>query len=314
VKCWLATNGFCKVTSEAPCAVCDSEVLKPWRWAGLQRCGSCGYVRKAISPNGHTPESLQEAYFDENFAQDDDFFVRFYEKQNARRRLSQIVRFKKGGAALEVGVGRGTLLATLRERGFQVEGLELSEAVRSYVARQTGIAIHSGKLSSLAARARTGRYDVIVMSHVLEHIDDLRDSLAAIGGLLNPDGILYLAVPNVSCWNSHLPGWTGYEPYHVHYFQMGSLKRLLETAGFRVLKASTFEPLSGWFNAFTRSLRHTSPDLRPSTNSGAGPSSLLKSAYNVGRLAFGGLTSPLRWVQAAIGRGEELVIVATPSR
>jgi SAM-dependent methyltransferase len=153
------------------------------------------------------------------------------------------------------------------------------------------------------------------MCHVLEHISDLHAALGAVKRLLKPEGFLYVAVPNVGAWNASFAGWTGYEPYHFHYFHAASLKRVLEVAGFEVWREWTFEPISGWFNTLVRSLRHRLPHLSrddSETHEDASRNGITVVGYNICRLVSGVLASPLRWAQGALGYGEELIVVARP--
>jgi 2-polyprenyl-3-methyl-5-hydroxy-6-metoxy-1,4-benzoquinol methylase len=97
-------------------------------------------------------------------------------------------------------------------------------------------------------------FDVIVMSHVIEHVPDPLHFLTHVRKMINKDGILYIATPNVVCWESRLDGWASYEPYHLIYFSPSTIKLALERSGFQALAVYTREPLSSWSNALLRSL------------------------------------------------------------
>jgi SAM-dependent methyltransferase len=214
---------------------------------------------------------------------------------------------------LEIGVGRGNLLSSLKTAGYDVVGLDLSPAVCKQVQERYAVTVRCGTVESHANETPAGTYDIILMCHVLEHIDSLRVALSAIRRLLKAKGILYVAVPNVSSWNARLPGWTGYEPYHRHYFRPDTLRHVLESAGFKVKFEKTAEPISGWFNAITRSVLRRLPDLEPSARRNTNHDNrILWFTYNVMRIAAGALISPLRWLQSGLGYGEELIMMAQP--
>jgi hypothetical protein len=140
-------------------------------------------------------------------------------------------------------------------------------------------------------------------------------SLQAARRLLKPTGILYIAAPNIAAWNAYLPGWTGYEPYHAHYFSVASLRRILQSAGFRVVLERTFEPISGWSNAIVRSVQHRTPDLQVPNHDRKvtiHTDGIILALYNTLRIVTGLLLSPLRWAQSSMGHGEELVMIAQP--
>jgi hypothetical protein len=134
----------------------------------------------------------------------------------------------------------------------------------------------------------------------------LGPALEAVHGLLRPGGITYLAVPNIGAPEALLPGWTGYQPYHLHYFRPATLEALLRRHGFAVLACRTREPFSGWTNAVVNSLRR--PAAGEST--AARPRRSLALAYNVVRFAIGAGSWPVRLAQQWSGYGEEIEIVA----
>jgi SAM-dependent methyltransferase len=296
-----------------PCPVCSGDRFKSWRWSGLEACVCCGHVRKVLDRTEEPSDKIQRVYFDMQFALQEDLLTHFYERLNAKRRLRELSKILPTGLVLEVGVGRGLLLFTLKSAGYSVEGIDVSPQVCAAVQARYGLPLHCGTLESYAEVGSPGTYDSVIMCHVLEHIESLSPTLRAIRRLLRESGILYLAVPNLSAWNAYLPGWTGYEPYHVHYFGSVCLRQALESAGFEVLYERTFEPLSGWFNTIVRSVRRHSPALDASLN---GPhrnsyqNGFMWVLYNVMRIGTGILLSPLRWFQSALGRGEELVLIA----
>lgn len=260
--------------------------------------------------------SIQDAYFDADFASQDDAFTQFYERLNIKRRLREIKQFITQGQALEVGVGRGNLLCALQGAGYEASGIDLSNAVCTAIQARYGLSVHCNSLEAYAETMPAGAYDLIIMCHVLEHVGSLPLTLQAISHLLKQEGVLFIAVPNLFCWNARLPGWTGYEPYHLHYFSPGTLRQLLESAGFEVIYERTFEPLSGWFNAITKSLLYHSPDLEVSVSEPQVNNyhkGLRWGLYNVMRISIGSLLSPLRWLQSALGYGEELVMIARPN-
>jgi len=80
-----------------------------------------------------------------------------------------------------------------------------------------------------------------------------------------------------------------------------------------VLSRWTFEPLSGWFNAVVGSIwrplwpEATQLQTEPNTYK---TGLLVRSLYNLGRIATGAALGPLRWSQGAVGYGEELVVIA----
>jgi SAM-dependent methyltransferase len=90
------------------------------------------------------------------------------------------------------------------------------------------------------ARAHPDRtVDVVTLFHVLEHVHEPGRFLAGIHGILAPDGLLFLEVPNFGSAVARRDpvAWTGTAiSDHVLHYTGASLERLLGDTGFRVLE------------------------------------------------------------------------------
>jgi len=95
-----------------------------------------------------------------------------------------------------------------------------------------------------------GKFDVVNMGEVLEHLTDPADMLSIVKGLIKPGGVLSLVVPNdfnplQTVLRDHLgfkPWWVA-PPHHLNYFSHDSLKRLVERSGFEVLRVESTFPI-----------------------------------------------------------------------
>jgi len=291
------------------CPICHNAEFREYKFGGLEECSRCNHVRRSQTESG---EEIQIEHFGENFvARSALSFEVFYEYLNNRTRTKQLGRVLNHGArVLEVGVGHGRLLRTLVDSGYCAEGIDLSLAVARAAHSAFQVTVHCTSIRDFARTSERGAWDAIVMCHVLEHFQDPLAALEAARVLLKPRGILFLAVPNVSAPEARLPGWTGYAPYHFHYFRPATLSQLLRNCGFQVQRVETFEPFSGWFNALTRSMIGVAAAVCADHGRFSGRHSPIRLAYDIARIAFGALLSPIRWLQSAAGYGEELTIVA----
>lgn len=100
-----------------------------------------------------------------------------------------------GLRVLEVGCYEGFLLKLLRDRGAIVHGVEPSESAAELASVRWGVPVETGRFEDVALE--TERFDLIVLSHVLEHLTDPRAAIARCCELLVPDGMLFIEVPNV---------------------------------------------------------------------------------------------------------------------
>ncbi|MEK6794971.1 MAG: class I SAM-dependent methyltransferase [Spirochaetota bacterium] len=147
--------------------------------------------------------------------------------------ISMIKKHVRGGRMLEIGCGRGEFLFEAQKHGFSVEGIEPSASGRKFAQDHFGISVRKG----FAENAHfSGRYDVIVMRHVLEHVNDFQQCLKNIArnGLL-PNGILFLKLPRMDSWEAryYRKFWSGYDtPRHRVHFSLRGIVSTLHDLGF----------------------------------------------------------------------------------
>ena len=128
---------------------------------------------------------------------------------------------------LDIGCASGRLLANIRDRGFpEVTGLDPSPACAATAARLYGIAVRTMTLREIAASAE--RFDVVIMVGVLEHLRDLESAFGQLRALLNPSGLLYVEVPDVTAFADwpNAP-YQDFSTEHINFFSPVSLGNLM---------------------------------------------------------------------------------------
>jgi 2-polyprenyl-3-methyl-5-hydroxy-6-metoxy-1,4-benzoquinol methylase len=135
---------------------------------------------------------------------------------------------EKVSRQLDVGCSMGILLQRFAEKFHcQPVGIEPGEAHRLR-ANQAGLAVYAA-LEELE-KAGAGHFDLISMSHVLEHLPDPVGYLVHLReALLDPRGWLLLEVPNLYAHDS-------FEVAHLVSYSAHTLLQTLEKAGFEVVK------------------------------------------------------------------------------
>lgn len=138
------------------------------------------------------------------------------------------------GHLLELGCGSGQILKRMQQMGWQVEGVDFdSSAVEN--ARSKGLKVHFGTLE--AQNYPDNKFDVIFMSHLLEHIHDPLRLLKDGYRILKPGGQLILVTPNNESLGHKFfkEAWRGLEvPRHLYLFTLKTLQELSRKAGFKV--------------------------------------------------------------------------------
>lgn len=142
--------------------------------------------------------------------------------------------FKPGGRVLDVGCGAGEKLQEFRNLGWDVRGIELSEAAARAGASR-GIEISNRPIE--AAPFPDAYFDAITFYHSLEHVPSPTAALLSCRRLLKPGGELLIVVPNFGGWERRIFGkeWGWMQiPVHFYHFDRKDLPRLLNKTGFAV--------------------------------------------------------------------------------
>lgn len=140
-------------------------------------------------------------------------------------------RLKGNEVILDFGCGFGQLISALMKEGFaNVYGLDINEEALNYCKSQNMMIFKSIEEIDF-------KFDVIIMSHVLEHIekDKVIETLKTIRErLLKKGGSLYVMVPNAQ---SNTGCYWRYEDWtHKTLFTSGSLFYVVKAAGFSDIK------------------------------------------------------------------------------
>jgi SAM-dependent methyltransferase len=141
---------------------------------------------------------------------------------------------------LDIGCASGGLLDALRRRGFgSLHGVDAAAACVDQV-RRMGVAATRTVLSQLSSADIEGPFDVIVLSHVLEHVVDLSGLMASVAKLLAPHGLLYAETPDAARYGKFpfVPFYF-FDSEHINHFDTVRLGALGSIVGFDTRAAGT---------------------------------------------------------------------------
>ena len=149
---------------------------------------------------------------------------------------------------LDIGSGPGVFLKRGMDRGWQVLGLEPSSSAAAY-SQQQGVNTINDFLSPSLLES-LGKFSVVNLAEVLEHVPSPVDVLHMANKLLEPGGILCVVVPNdynpiqqAATQLQLTRSWWLAPPHHINYFNPDSLKELLCSTGFSVQHSETTFPI-----------------------------------------------------------------------
>jgi SAM-dependent methyltransferase len=154
---------------------------------------------------------------------------------------------KKTGARprfLDVGCAAGALLVRLRDRLWEVTGVELCREEAEYAGRERGLVVVDGPLEDAGLPA--AGFEVIHGSHLIEHLNRPELFIAEAARLLVSGGTLLLTTPNIAGFQARLFGarWRSAIFDHLYLFSVKTLSRLLVNNGFTVEKTITWGGLA----------------------------------------------------------------------
>jgi glycosyltransferase involved in cell wall biosynthesis/ubiquinone/menaquinone biosynthesis C-methylase UbiE len=203
----------------------------------MVRCDECGLMLLNPQPSDEELARIYSAgYFLLGDAPGGLAHVTELKRATARGYLGQLQRYTGGktGRLLELGSGQGDLLLEAQALGYDVTGVEGIEAACA-IARDKlggGGRVVCGDIAALAGEA--ARYDVCVISDVIEHVRDPREFLAGIHRLLKPDGVMLVTTCSLDSWSARFfkTKWMEFKPEHLVYYSSATLQSQLARAGF----------------------------------------------------------------------------------
>jgi 2-polyprenyl-3-methyl-5-hydroxy-6-metoxy-1,4-benzoquinol methylase len=146
-------------------------------------------------------------------------------------------RYPQRGKLLEVGSGLGYLLDAFRKDGWEVLGVEPFYQCCRYARENMGLEIVNAILET--ADLPDATFDVVIMNHVIEHLDDPLRTLRQVYRVLKFNGLLVIETPRYDTLMFKLFGRRERSiscSGHIYFFTTQTLKSLYEAAGFKAVQ------------------------------------------------------------------------------
>ncbi|MEC4805595.1 MAG: class I SAM-dependent methyltransferase [Jaaginema sp. PMC 1079.18] len=239
---------------ETNCHVCDgdcSEFLNfsdlrqvasdctPYKRGGrLIICQNCGIVQRPLSVDWQ--KATREIYSNyQLFAQgieqlEESIFHSETGTKDSRSQqmiswLSKVIKLPLQGSLLEIGCGNGGFLASFSNHRSQwyLTGLDIADNGKNAIDKIPNAQFINGSIEILN---RALKYDLVVLSHTLEHIPYPLQLLQKIQGHLSENGLLFIEVPSLES-----------APFdilvadHCSFFTAKTLSYLVQKSGFEIV-------------------------------------------------------------------------------
>jgi len=135
-----------------------------------------------------------------------------------------------GSTILDVGAGTSRFGLVLKERGFQVTLVDISERLE-HDAILFGMKFIHADAQSLSNLSNRGEYSIVHAAHVIEHVESPKTFLNDLLSLSKPGGVVHISFPCVDSFLVKLRAerWlSGFEPRHLILPSMEAITNWLE--------------------------------------------------------------------------------------
>lgn len=218
-----------KKKSGKNCIICSSptSLFAEKGEHAIYKCINCGF--------GYTDKLYKQSgdyHRDETYIIEEKLFKNIFS-----RRINQITRFIKTGKVLEIGCSTGLMLSLFKIKGFDAKGVELSRKAAEK-AIEKGIDV---KIAFFEKINFSEKFDLVVLNHTLEHMENPVGVLKKVKSILNPKGYVMIDLPNFdspaakilkSRWPHLLPD------EHLWHFTPKAFNVLFKKMDFKIVNVS----------------------------------------------------------------------------
>lgn len=208
---------------------------------------------------------------------------------------------KKEARLLDIGCGPGDIIYLLKNVGFKVYGIDISNHAVEMAHKHGLTDVTQGTELDLS-RYEDSFFDYIRGSHVLEHMIEPRGFIELTYNKLKDGGQLLLQLPNISSLGKLFGKDSKYYsdiPRHIILFSTKSLKKILLEAGFTDIHVSYFSLFSDFRDNVVLFLGSRFKNFKDSL-----PDKLLSSLF------FNFIFLPIDLLAGLFGFGQTLTVIA----
>lgn len=159
------------------------------------------------------------------------------------KEITEYLNKLRPGKILDIGCGLGWILSTLNEE-WDKNGVEISKFASIHASKYGKI--YNGQFENYEAE----NFDVIIMNHVIEHLEEPVKALKKINKILKKNGVLILGTPDFDSAAARRYGKNFrllHDPTHISLFSLDSMHRCLRDNGFKIKKVEYPYFETNWF-------------------------------------------------------------------
>jgi len=161
---------------------------------------------------------------------------------DAERIAGFAMQYARGKDFLDVGAGYGFFSRAAKLQGFNCAAIESGSNNCKIFQMMNGFEPFNQALDDGFSYSNENKFDVVLLSQVLEHIPNPQNAARQIWRILKKDGLCIIAVPHFGSLVSKIQGKNDMfivPPEHVNFFSIHGLHKLFERSGFDLIKTHT---------------------------------------------------------------------------
>jgi SAM-dependent methyltransferase len=255
VKTWSTAAGEEK-KRPVPCVLCGNTDFKkglPCEGFAYVCCKRCGLAQINPQPDQAAvirryQEGSGAAYLSYEL-ENEAAFLRLQEKALEDAGFGELETALTQGRAggpprvLDAGCATGALLEKLRDRGWACAGVEISPSAE-YARQERGLDVRNTSLEE--GRFPKASFDLVLASHLIEHLNDPAAFVREVRRVLAPGGCFLVTTPNIAGFQARLfrGRWRSAIFDHLYLFSVKTLSALLRQSGFAVERVRTWGGLA----------------------------------------------------------------------
>jgi SAM-dependent methyltransferase len=201
-------------------------------------CSNCGMTYVSDFLTDEELEFYYSAMSTYEYAENEYEFPEEHRKRSEQQH-KYVSKFSKGcfDNVLDIGCSLGYTLSLFQQDGSSVLGIEPSSKLKEIAKLQYGVDVITDFFNK--DLKLPNKYDLILLSHVAEHLKFPKEIFTSIKDELQPGGLVYVEVPSIELFDERDLFQFSFE--HINYFSHGSLLNLMHVAGFEEVDHIVFE-------------------------------------------------------------------------
>lgn len=230
--------GFDMSEKISNCLICGSQNLKNlngYEKDHLYTCEDCSFVFSNLKPSQEELDNVYGGYSRE--------VVR---TEVTLQKMGEIAlnlkNLSSANRVIDIGCGDGEFLSIFKGLGCEVFGTEYDPRIEE-LCRKRGITMLSGGvMPSLSGCLNAQKFDLVIFTEVIEHINNPLEVVNNISLLLKKDGFIYITTPNFASLEHKLLGakWGMIVyPEHISYYSPKTLDLALRKCGYERVSLRT---------------------------------------------------------------------------